>query len=355
MLNLNPEAKKMILALDGGGMRGIIIAVMLAELERASGKLCRDIFDLVAGTSTGAILTAAIALGIPMEQTAAEIYRQKMAQSFPRVSPRLLFDYVAHSTRYLYPIEPFVNALAAYANGMKIGDIQHPIIMITTKDVRTGGMHHICNRGPHAEFFAEYPLAGAVAASSAAPMFFPPVAGALIDGGVGADISPALSAAVMAMEHLGADEGFVDGRVTLISIGTGFAPNPHLDHELAAGNYGLNRWLRYLILNSLDDTALQVADLARTIYGRRLDFRRYNLLLTRENAELLGVDCGRCDPADLTLDSHKPEQVQLMEDLARAYARGIDWQQPNIMPWDTRGGHSRPPLLPVDWSRTPFK
>jgi len=355
VLNVNPEAKKMILALDGGGMRGIIAAAVLAELERATGQLCRDIFDLVAGTSTGAILTAAIALGVPMEQTVAEIYRQKIAQSFPRASPRLLFDYVAHSTRYLYPIEPFVNALAAYANGVKIGDIQRPIIMITTKDVRTGGMHHICNRGPHAEFFAEYPLAGAVAASSAAPMFFPPIAGALIDGGVGADISPALSAAVMAMEHLGAGEGFVDGRTILISIGTGFAPNPHLDHELAAGNYGLRRWLRYLILNSLDDTAFQVADLTRTIYGRRLDFRRYNLLLTRENAEMLGVDCGRCDPAALTLDSHKPEQVKLMEDLARAYARGIDWQQTGVMPWDTRGGHLRPPMLPVDWSKTPFK
>ncbi len=355
MLNVNPEGKKMILALDGGGMRGIITAVMLAELESATGKLCRDIFDLVAGTSTGAILTAAIALGVPMEQVVAEVYRQKMPEAFPRYGLRLVLNYVAHKTQYLYPIEPFVNALAVYANGIKIGDIERPIIMITTKDVRTGGVYHISNRGPHAEFFAQSPLAGVVAASSAAPMFFPPIAGALIDGGVGADISPSLSAAVMAMERIGADEGFVDGRVTLFSIGTGYAPNYDLDQESAAARYGLRRWLRYLILSSLDDTAYQVADMTRVIYGKRIDFRRYNLLLTRENAETLGVHCGRCDPARLTLDSRKPEQIQVMESLARAYARALDWCQPNVMPWDTRGGHPQPAMVPVDWSKTPFK
>ncbi len=336
-------------------MRGIISAVMLAELESATGKLCRDIFDLVAGTSTGAILTAAVALGVPMEQVVAEVYRHKMPEAFPRYGPRLMFNYVARNTRYLYPIEPFIDALAAYADGIKIGDIDRPIIMITTKDVRTGGVYHISNRGPHAEFFADSPLAGAVAASSAAPMFFPPIAGALIDGGVGADISPSLSAAVMAMERLADEEAFVDGRVILISIGTGFAPNRHLDQELAASRYGLRRWLEYLILNSLDDTAFQVVETARAIYGKRIDFRRYNVLLTRENAESLGVDCGNCDPSTLRLDSRKPEQVKVMENLARAYAQAIDWCEPDAMPWDTRGGHPQPPMMPVDWSKTPFK
>ncbi|MBA3741050.1 MAG: patatin-like phospholipase family protein, partial [Chloroflexi bacterium] len=45
-----------ILTIDGGGVRGIIPAVLLAELERQTGRLTRDGFDFVAGTSTGAVL-----------------------------------------------------------------------------------------------------------------------------------------------------------------------------------------------------------------------------------------------------------------------------------------------------------
>ncbi len=45
-----------ILAIDGGGIRGIIPATVLAEIERRTGARIADLFDLVAGTSTGGIL-----------------------------------------------------------------------------------------------------------------------------------------------------------------------------------------------------------------------------------------------------------------------------------------------------------
>ena len=49
-----------ILSIDGGGIRGIIPAVVLSRLERQTGQRVADLFDLVAGTSTGGIL----ALGV---------------------------------------------------------------------------------------------------------------------------------------------------------------------------------------------------------------------------------------------------------------------------------------------------
>ncbi len=52
-----------ILSIDGGGIRGIIPAVILAEIERRTGKPVAELFDLVAGTSTGGIL--ALGLTIP--------------------------------------------------------------------------------------------------------------------------------------------------------------------------------------------------------------------------------------------------------------------------------------------------
>ena len=45
-----------VLAIDGGGVRGIIPAMVLAEIEKQTGKPIAELFDLVVGTSTGGIL-----------------------------------------------------------------------------------------------------------------------------------------------------------------------------------------------------------------------------------------------------------------------------------------------------------
>src|SRR5689334_18935121 len=65
-----------ILSLDGGGIRGAFTAAFLAELE---GRLkCRmaDYFDIIAGTSTGAIIAAGLAMGIPAAKI-EEFYRER--------------------------------------------------------------------------------------------------------------------------------------------------------------------------------------------------------------------------------------------------------------------------------------
>ena len=50
-----------ILSIDGGGIRGIIPAVILGEIERITGKPISNLFDLIAGTSTGGILALGLA------------------------------------------------------------------------------------------------------------------------------------------------------------------------------------------------------------------------------------------------------------------------------------------------------
>ncbi len=52
-----------VLAIDGGGIRGIIPASVLVELERVSGRPIAEMFDIIAGTSTGGIL--ALGLTVP--------------------------------------------------------------------------------------------------------------------------------------------------------------------------------------------------------------------------------------------------------------------------------------------------
>lgn len=65
-----------ILSIDGGGIKGLYSAVVLARLEKVFKTLLSDKFDLICGTSTGGILALAIAMKIPME-TAVKFYEQK--------------------------------------------------------------------------------------------------------------------------------------------------------------------------------------------------------------------------------------------------------------------------------------
>ena len=82
-----------VLSLDGGGMRGLYSATVLKVLGDRFAKLRQldplDIgkgFDLVAGTSTGAIVAAGIAAGIPMVKIAA-LYEKVGPRVFPRPMP----------------------------------------------------------------------------------------------------------------------------------------------------------------------------------------------------------------------------------------------------------------------------
>ncbi len=57
-----------LLSLDGGGVKGMVLARMLASMERVLGAPALHCFDWIAGTSTGGILALAIAMGkTPLE------------------------------------------------------------------------------------------------------------------------------------------------------------------------------------------------------------------------------------------------------------------------------------------------
>lgn len=355
MLNFNPEGKKVILSVDGGGMRGVIPIAMLAELERLTGKTCQQMFDMIGGTSTGAIIAAGLGIGMSAQEILETVYRDRLPKAFAPSNLWLWLRFVLGGLRHIYPIEPFVDAVQPLAEGVKVGDLTHPIVFMTTKDVRVGDTYYIVSKGPGRAAVKDWPLSGAVAASGAAPIYFPPVAGNLIDGGVGVNSNPCLAVAIEAMEYIGVEADFYNDNVMLISLGTGYVPNLH--GEGAASRFWLADWVKYLIVKGLDDSALQQAYSTQAIYGNRIDFRRYNPELTWENLANAFDLTPESDPTKLSLDSHSPSEIDLMEQIGRAYARKIDWLQPTVMPWDTVGGHRKPNIkrAEVDWSKTPFK
>jgi hypothetical protein len=234
--------------------------------------------------------------------------------------------------------------------GKKIGDFTEPIVMMTTKDLRTSNTYYIVSAGPGRDAFADWSLSVAVAASGSAPIYFPPVGGNFVDGGVGVFGNPCLAGAIEAIDYI----KFPESQTLLMSLGTGYVADTVPDG--GGGNFWLKDWVEYLILEGIDDSSLQQVDLTRRLY-KKLDFRRYNPYLERASVrDALGIDTsGGIDPASLGLDSHRPEEIALMEQIGRAYARKLDWTKPNVLPWETVGGHPQPGILPMDWSKTEYR
>jgi patatin-like phospholipase/acyl hydrolase len=65
-----------VLSIDGGGIRGIIPAIMLAEIEKRIGKQIFELFDLITGTSTGGILALGLTKPNP-QNSQAPLYRAR--------------------------------------------------------------------------------------------------------------------------------------------------------------------------------------------------------------------------------------------------------------------------------------
>jgi hypothetical protein len=367
MLNINPDGKKMILSVDAGGTRGMIAIAMLAELEKMTGKTCPEMFDMVAGTSTGAIIAAGIGLGMSAQQLLTEIYRTSLPKAF-QSQPRgllLYLRYFYNGLRHLYDFKPFVDALGPVATGKKVSDFTRPIVFMTTRDVRTANTYYIVSKGAGAGQFADWPVSGAVGASCAAPIYFAPVLGSLIDGGVGVNASPCFAATVEAMEYIGASEGYRDGNVIHMSLGTGYSPYDYQNGKV--GPFWLAGWVSYVINQTYDGTILQQVFTTRKIYGKRIDFRRYNPYVETESVrDILKVPLkGRPEPSKIGtgLEVFAQPVIELMEDIGRAYANTVDWTETGYVPWldsgpnrgDARdGGHPLPSIEPVQWAGSEF-
>jgi patatin-like phospholipase/acyl hydrolase len=82
LYNCHIAAKFQILSIDGGGVRGIFSAALLAGLEDDLGRSVRDSFDLIVGTSTGGIIALGLGAGLSPRQI-LDFYVERKDQIFP--------------------------------------------------------------------------------------------------------------------------------------------------------------------------------------------------------------------------------------------------------------------------------
>src|SRR3984957_20590438 len=101
---------KHALSINGGGIRGIIPCSVLASLEAQTGKLARDLFSYVAGTSTGALLAAGIAAGIPASELLS-VYTTRSKEVFTPTG--LIADVKRVAEGFMYDPKNLSNVLAS--------------------------------------------------------------------------------------------------------------------------------------------------------------------------------------------------------------------------------------------------
>ncbi len=308
---MKPFRKNVAIAIDGGGIRGIIVTKALSILEEALQQPVSEMFRMAAGTSTGSIITAGIASGLTAQRL-HELYIQLGNQVFPRTWRKVLFPLA----RYRYPGDPLHSALETYFGEYVMGDYwnrPNPIdLVITTFDLLTNHTRFVKS---WKEEYAAWPVVKAVQGSSTVPTYFPIVEGRYIDGGVGAYANPAYLAAYEAKFVL----GWNPSETTLISLGTG--REPYVFQPEQAQRLWPWQWLTPVLgafLQSADDQQVQLVE----TFFTEMDFRRFNLPLRDKiemddvskmpELELYGVELGhmilndQTDPAQYVIPK-KPD------------------------------------------------
>lgn len=333
----SPGPKK-LLALDGGGIRGVITlevlqwieSMLAAQLSAGDSFVLSDYFDYIGGTSTGAVIAAGLAKGLKVGQL-LDLYVERGKEMFDKAS--LLTQY-----HYRYGVER-LRALLQSVLGKDTtfgGDDLKTLLLMVLRNATTDSPWPLSNN-PHAPFNdpsrpdnnLNLPLWQLVRASTAAPVYFPPEVVTVgdhdfvfVDGGVTMYNNPAFQLFLMAtLDAYRLGWPGTESDLLLVSVGTG---SPKADDHLRPGEMNLlfnvssvPAALMYAALNEQDFLCrvfgrcrhggpidLEVGHLMQgegLLKDRLFSYVRYNAELSRR-----GLD-------DLGLDEVVPEEVQKLD------------------------------------------
>ncbi len=321
---LQAPGPKRILALDGGGIRGAVtvallrrIELMLRERHDNPSMVLADYFDLIGGTSTGAIIAAALAIGLPAENV-EKIYLDFGGDVFDDRSSDSGFRRLG-ILRGRYSAEPLRRKLKEYFGELTLADPSiRTGLCIVTKRADTNSVWPLLNH-PKGRYFVpngSLLLRRVVRASTAAPTYFDPEeldigggqSGAFVDGGVSLHNNPALLLMLVATLAgfpfkwpTGAD------KLMLVSVGTGYWAQAHSFQDVLKSklwNWASSvpamlmddaTWLNQLILQYLSSSPTrytidgEIGDLNSDHLGGvpLLTYLRYNVALEPETLKKL--------------------------------------------------------------------
>jgi len=300
-----------ILALSGGGYRGAFSARILEELEAMSARPLRERFDLIAGTSIGALLAAGVTCGVPAAVMSAAFRRHGAAIFDGRLRPfgrRLPFRLPGAGVfwnRYNPTgLRDAVKAVLGDHADLAMADVPHPLIVVATnrQDATAAVFRSKAGSGDR---WRRATLLDAVLASAAAPTYFPEhrvLGTSLIDGGIIAN-APDMLALAEVMATRGASTADID----IISVGTAGASRR--DVPRPARGHGAARWMLPRSLWGRDLFSVTVASQEQST----LETAR---LLLRERHVRIDTQPTEAETAKLALDRAGRDATGILEALA---------------------------------------
>lgn len=250
---------KKILSIDGGGVRGIIPAMLLAELEAQTGKPVSELFDLVVGASTGGIL--ALGLVVPDKRdpgkpryTAEQFLGFYLEESQAIFDKSLFFKITQGIFARRYHARALEKALKKYFGHTMLSEAIKDVV-VPSYEIHGRFTAFFKSRDVYTKKIERDVLMSDVArAASAAPTYFIPKkikgypGASFIDGGVFAN-NPAMCAYAEAKEIFRDDEDLL-----IVSLGTG---NPQLSIDFGDfRTWGLLGWARplwYILMDGSSD------------------------------------------------------------------------------------------------------
>jgi len=370
----NTQRPRKLLALDGGGIRGVMTLQVLIKMEdllrEKSGqgenfRLC-NYFDYIGGTSTGAIIAAGLAIG-KSARFLSDFYQKVGPAMFEKA-------FILQRLKHLYKSEPLTEKLKDVfgADTTLRSDTLKCLLLVVTRNVTTDSPWPISSN-PYAKYNdsnrpddnRNIPLWQLVRASTAAPVFFPPEvvqwdpndpskAFLFEDGGLTPYNNPAFLIARMAT-HPAYRLGWPTGEQNLLvmSVGTGSAATADADVD-GGGKNAFSNLVSFpgaLMYGSAVDQDINCRIIGRCIHGGEFDkelgrcdteidrevgdlvyrdepvpgdlgrqfiYARYNAELSKKWLQKRGL--GDVDPAKVSqLDSIKaiPDLIRVGEALAK--------------------------------------
>jgi len=347
---------KKLLALDGGGIRGRIAIEFLARIESelrvALGRadfVLADYFDYVGGTSTGAIIGALVALGMPVAQI-REFYVTRAKAMFARAS-------VLQRFRSKYASGEFAKALREVFGDATLGsDRLRTLLLLVMRNASTDSPWPLSSN-PNAAFNEpsrpdcnlRLPLWQLVRASAAAPVYFPPEVidvgeqrFIFVDGAVTMYNNPAFLLFMMAtLEPYRLQWPVGEAKLLLVSVGTGLSRR--VDANLRTGHmhilYNAGSIPSALIYSALVEQDKLCRVFGRTRAGARIDseigdlsavaellspklftYARYNIALSRSELDRLGF---RDIPEEELRALDRADRVEELGQLGAAAAESL--------------------------------
>jgi patatin-like phospholipase/acyl hydrolase len=297
-----------VLCIDGGGIRGLIPALVLAEIEQRTGRRIAELVDLVAGTSTGGILACGLTRpgpdGRPLysAQELAGIYVEEGPRIFHRSLLKRIFS-VDGWVDERYDDDGLDAALARYLGEATLSQALADVL-VTAYEISDRLAFFFRSARARSDPAYDFPLVQVARATGAAPSYFEPaeatdVAGArtypLIDGGVFA-VNPSMCALADVTAA-----GRVDELRLMLSLGTGEHTRSYSFEQTRS--WGQLEWARPVLDMVFDGVADTTDFEAATLMGDR-----YVRLQTELNIASDDLD----DASDSNLAALRREAEQLI-------------------------------------------